>query len=144
MQNLVKFHPFILKILSGNQILTKVRGHNSDNNRWFLFLNQTWPVFYDYQITQARSSLKCLCGHTSCMCAVEALVRLSLMHTRYVTEQYWPLNVAKPGYILFRTVFLRNWVSKASHHVRNSKIVATTYIYTNNSTQNDWIIIVRH
>ena len=36
MQNLVKFHPFILKILSENKILTRVKGHNSDNNRWNL------------------------------------------------------------------------------------------------------------
>ena len=38
MQNLVKFHPFILKILSGNKILIKVKGHNSDNHRRILSL----------------------------------------------------------------------------------------------------------
>ena len=38
MQNLVKFYPFILKILSENKILTKVKGHNSDNNQWILSL----------------------------------------------------------------------------------------------------------
>ena len=31
-------HPFILKILSGNKILTKVKGRNCDNNRWILSL----------------------------------------------------------------------------------------------------------
>ena len=29
MQNLVKFHQFVLKILSGNEILILIRGHNS-------------------------------------------------------------------------------------------------------------------
>ena len=28
-QNLAKFHQFILKILSGNEILTSIKGHNS-------------------------------------------------------------------------------------------------------------------
>ena len=28
-QNLVKFHPVVLKILSGNEILTSIKGHNS-------------------------------------------------------------------------------------------------------------------
>ena len=27
MLNFVKFHPFILKILSGNEILTQIKGH---------------------------------------------------------------------------------------------------------------------
>ena len=27
--NFVKFHPFILKILSGNEILTQIKGHES-------------------------------------------------------------------------------------------------------------------
>ena len=27
MQNLVKFHQFILKLLSGNEILTSIKGH---------------------------------------------------------------------------------------------------------------------
>ena len=31
-QNLVKFCPFILKILSGNEILTSIMGHNSVAN----------------------------------------------------------------------------------------------------------------
>ena len=29
MQNLVKLHQFLLKILSGNEILTSIKGHNS-------------------------------------------------------------------------------------------------------------------
>ena len=29
MQNLVKFHQFILKIISGNEILISIKGHNS-------------------------------------------------------------------------------------------------------------------
>ena len=29
MQNLVKFHLIVLKILSGNEILTSIKGHNS-------------------------------------------------------------------------------------------------------------------
>ena len=32
MQNLVKFHPLVLKILSGNEILTSIKGHNSVAN----------------------------------------------------------------------------------------------------------------
>ena len=32
MQNLVKFCPFILKILSGNEILTSIKGRNSAAN----------------------------------------------------------------------------------------------------------------
>ena len=31
-QNLVKFHQFILKILSGNQILTSIEGYNSEKS----------------------------------------------------------------------------------------------------------------
>ena len=31
-QNLVKFCPFVLKILSGNEILTSIKGHNSVAN----------------------------------------------------------------------------------------------------------------
>ena len=31
-QNLVKFCLFILKILSGNEILTRIKGHNSVTN----------------------------------------------------------------------------------------------------------------
>ena len=31
-QNLVKFHPLVLKILSGNEILTSIKGHNSVAN----------------------------------------------------------------------------------------------------------------
>ena len=34
-QNLVKFCPFILKILSGNEILTSVKGHNFVANLTF-------------------------------------------------------------------------------------------------------------
>ena len=30
-QNLVRFCPFVLKILSGNEILTLIKGHNSVN-----------------------------------------------------------------------------------------------------------------
>ena len=29
LQNLDKFHPFVLKILSGNEIPTSIKGHNS-------------------------------------------------------------------------------------------------------------------
>ena len=29
LQNLVKFHSFVLKILSGNEILASIKGHNS-------------------------------------------------------------------------------------------------------------------
>ena len=29
MQNLAKFHKFVLKMLSGNEILTSMKGHNS-------------------------------------------------------------------------------------------------------------------
>ena len=38
MQNLVKIHSFVLKILSGNKILTSFKGHNSVINRrkWML------------------------------------------------------------------------------------------------------------
>ena len=32
MQNLVKFCPLVLKILSGNEILTSIKGHNSVAN----------------------------------------------------------------------------------------------------------------
>ena len=32
MQNFVKFYQFVLKILSGNEILTSVKGHNSVTN----------------------------------------------------------------------------------------------------------------
>ena len=31
-QNLVKFCPLVLKILSGNEILTSIKGHNSVEN----------------------------------------------------------------------------------------------------------------
>ena len=31
-QNLMKFCPFVLKILSGNKILTSIKGHNSITN----------------------------------------------------------------------------------------------------------------
>ena len=31
-QNLIKFCQFILKILSGNEILTRIKGHNSVTN----------------------------------------------------------------------------------------------------------------
>ena len=31
-QNLVKFCPLILKILSGNEVLTPIKGHNSVSN----------------------------------------------------------------------------------------------------------------
>ena len=31
-QNLMKFCPFALKMLSGNEILTPIKGHNSDTN----------------------------------------------------------------------------------------------------------------
>ena len=30
--NFVKFHPFVLKILSGNENLTSIKGHNSVTN----------------------------------------------------------------------------------------------------------------
>ena len=32
MQNLAKFHQFVPKLLSGNEILTKTEGHNSVKN----------------------------------------------------------------------------------------------------------------
>ena len=32
MQYLVKFHQFILKLLSGNEILTSIKGHNAVRN----------------------------------------------------------------------------------------------------------------
>ena len=31
-QNLAKFYPLVLKILSGNEILTSIKGHNSVAN----------------------------------------------------------------------------------------------------------------
>ena len=39
MQNLAKFHQFILKILSGNKILISIKGHNSVKNLWKLKCN---------------------------------------------------------------------------------------------------------
>ena len=39
MQNLVKFHLFVLKILSGNKILTIIKGHNSVANSQELMQN---------------------------------------------------------------------------------------------------------
>ena len=39
MQNLVKFHQFVLKILSRNEILTSIKGHNSVINLRKLTLN---------------------------------------------------------------------------------------------------------
>ena len=39
-QNLVKFCPFVLKILRGNEILTSIKGHNSITNvRKIMFSN---------------------------------------------------------------------------------------------------------
>ena len=38
-QNLVKFCPLVLKILSGNEILTSIKGHNSVANLRNLTLN---------------------------------------------------------------------------------------------------------
>ena len=38
-QNLVKFYQFVLKILSGNDILTSIKGHNSVINLWKLTCN---------------------------------------------------------------------------------------------------------
>ena len=39
MQNLVKFHQFVLKILIANEILTSTKGHNSVINLWKLTCN---------------------------------------------------------------------------------------------------------
>ena len=39
MQNFVKIHSFICKILSGNVILTSFKGHNSVTNWWKWTLN---------------------------------------------------------------------------------------------------------
>ena len=39
MQNLDKFHQFVLKILSGNEIRTSIKGHNSVINFQKLTLN---------------------------------------------------------------------------------------------------------
>ena len=41
MQNLVKFHQFVLQILSGNEILTSTKGHNSVINLRNLTRNNT-------------------------------------------------------------------------------------------------------
>ena len=55
MQIFARFHPFIRKILSGNKILTKVKGHNSDNNQLILSLIEldlfssiceSWSLFF--------------------------------------------------------------------------------------------------
>ena len=40
-QNLVKFCPLVLKILSGNEILTSIKGHNSVANKQNLPLYNT-------------------------------------------------------------------------------------------------------
>ena len=39
MHNLAEFHQFILKILSGNEILTPIKGHNSVKNLRKLMCN---------------------------------------------------------------------------------------------------------
>ena len=41
MQNLAKFHRFILKILSGNKILTSIKGHKSVINLRKLMFNNS-------------------------------------------------------------------------------------------------------
>ena len=41
MQNLVKFHQFVLQLLSGNEILTSTKGHNSVINLRNLTRNNT-------------------------------------------------------------------------------------------------------
>ena len=43
-QNLVKFCPFILKILSGNKILTSIKGHNFAANLRKITLLKTIPT----------------------------------------------------------------------------------------------------
>ena len=41
MQNLVKFRQLFLKILSGNEILTSIKGHNSVKNLQKMICNNT-------------------------------------------------------------------------------------------------------
>ena len=41
MQYLVKFHQLFLKILSGNEILISIKGHNSVINKWKVMHNNS-------------------------------------------------------------------------------------------------------
>ena len=46
-QNLVKFCPLVLKILSGNKILTSIKGHNSvANQRNLTLYNPNLDIIY--------------------------------------------------------------------------------------------------
>ena len=73
MQNLVKFIPFILKILSGNKILTKVKSHNSDNNRWILSLIKLVLCFIIIYLCMFYESNKA-------------------MHSKYITQKSFYLQ----------------------------------------------------
>ena len=52
-QNLVKFCPLVRKILSGNEILTSIKGHNSVANLQNLTLcNSKLDIIYVYVYTK--------------------------------------------------------------------------------------------
>ena len=63
-QNLVKFCPLVLKILSGNEILTSIKGHNSvENLRKMTLYNSNLDLFNVNLVTFCPLVLKILSGN---------------------------------------------------------------------------------